>query len=167
MGSCFLGIGVGVVGILASASAVALGMVWYRVGNWPAVPALIKRAEIRTRRNPIGAGVVAQEYRPVIIYEYEVNGKKYWGKRVKLYEGSLWTLERAQAERALIEPGECVRVRVGPGNPNRSVLDPSMGRREFDVLAMILVAGALITGVGYWVVGMSCGNFSGLFVLPL
>lgn len=167
MGSCVLGMAVAGVGVLVGAIAVALGLIWRRAGNWPAYSALIKRSEIRTRRNPIGAGVVAHEYRPVMAYEYEVNGKKYRGEKVKLYEGGLWTRKRAQAESALIEPGECVRVRVAPGNPKRSVLDPSMSRREFDLLGVTFVSGSLIAALGYWVVRMSCDNFSALGLLSL
>lgn len=162
MGSCVLGIALVGIGVVVSATAAALGVLWYRARNWPAVNGVITESEILTRRNPIGAGVVAEEYRPLLVYEYEAYGRKYVGNKLKFYEGRLWTRKRSLAEGYLLDPGERVRVRISPKNAQRSVLDPSVGRRELDLLAVIFITGALVGGVGYWVALVACEGAPGL-----
>lgn len=156
MGLCFLGGALGVIGGLISALTVTFGIIWFRRKNWPAVAGVVRRAEILTRRNPIGPGVVAKEYRPSLVYEYEVSGRKYVGRKLKPYEGRLWTRKRSEAELWLAHPGKVVRVRISPGNPRKAILDPSISPREMDLLAVVGIAGLLVAGVGYWVVLMSC-----------
>lgn len=157
MGLCVLGNALVIIGGLISLGAVAYGILWLNARDWPTVNGVVRKAGIRTRRNPIGPGVVAEEYRASMVYEYEVDGQKYMGNKLKPYEGRLWTRERQQAERVLVDPGNRVSIKVSPRNPKKAVLDASIGRSDVDFLAVIGLTGLLVALVGYWVVMNSCG----------
>jgi len=129
---------------------------WWRIRHWPKIPSRIVSSSIESRRNPVGAGVVINEYRPSVEYEYEVKGHRYLGKRIGFRDSRLWTDCREDAESSKFISGTEVMVGVSPVNFSKSIIDTKLRLRDLDFLGMLTVLGVLIACVGAWVAIMVC-----------
>jgi hypothetical protein len=129
---------------------------WWRIKHWPKIPSRIVSSSIESRRNPVGAGVVINEYRPRVEYEYEVRGRRFLGKRIGFRDSRLWTDCLEDAESGLFISGSEVMVSVSPINSQNSIIDTRVKLRDLDFLGMLMILGILIGGVGAWVATVVC-----------
>ena len=146
-----VGLGLGIIFV-----AIIILMSWLRMRHWPKIPSRVVSSSMLNRRNPVGAGVVINEYRPSVEYEYIVRGRRYIGKRIGFRDGRLWTDCLQDAETGLYILGTEVLVGVSPLNPQRSIIDTKVKLRDLDFLSVLIVLGVLIAGVGAWVETIAC-----------
>lgn len=129
---------------------------WWRMTHWKTIPSRVVSSSIQSRRNPVGAGIVIKEYRPIVEYEYEIRGRRYLGKRIGFRDSRLWTDCLEEAESGLFISGRDVQVRVSPTNPRNSIIVTRLHLRDLDFLGMLMVLGLLIAGVGTWLATVVC-----------
>ena len=119
------GFGLAFLAIVASSLREAAGM-----KLWPVSEVRVLSAKVQEYRQTVGRGVGGPRarltiYRPVLLYEYEVTGKRFQGSRVAQSPG----LDRGVPEFAqkVVErypSGSTVAVRYNPNRPDESVLEP-------------------------------------------
>lgn len=117
-----------------------------RSRRWPATPGMILRSDID------GFGEVdgSASYRIRVAYRYEVDGRKYFGKRVFFGQGVLNTgsFERLLRKTVRYGPGVCVNVRFHPKRPYLCVLQPGMRLEAW-----------IVTILGLSLLGWLCSAF--------
>lgn len=153
---CFLGLLLVIVGSVITIVSIVTGFSWYSARSWPRVQAQLKSSAIERRRNPLGSTLVVEEFRPALRYEYQFLGKIYEGRRITFWDRRLWHDERNMAEQRIGVLGERFFVSVSPTRPHKSVIEYQLKRREWDLLGVFMFSGALVTGVGVWVMWMIC-----------
>ncbi|MCA1788484.1 MAG: DUF3592 domain-containing protein [Thioalkalivibrio sp.] len=151
--SAIILVGVGLTTILVP---IMFSFSWWRMRHWPRIPARIVSLSIDSRRNPVGAGVVVDEYRPSAEYEYQVKGRRYVGKRISLRDSRLWTDCRKDAEFGSFASGSEVMVGVSPSDPSKSIIDTNVSLRDLVFLGVLIVLGILISCTGAWVATLIC-----------
>jgi hypothetical protein len=119
------GFGLAVLAIVASSLREAAAM-----KRWPVSEGRVLSAKVEEYRTSVSRGVGGPRarmtlYRPVLLYEYEVRGKRFQGSRVAQSPG----LDRRVPEFAqkVVErypSGSTVAVRYNPKRPDESVLEP-------------------------------------------
>lgn len=119
------GFGLAVLAIVVSSLREAAAM-----KNWPIAQGRVLSAKVEEYRESISRGTGGPRdrmtlYRPVLLYEYEVAGKRFRGSRITQSPG----LNRGVPEFAekLVErypSGSAVMVRYNPKRPDESVLEP-------------------------------------------
>jgi Protein of unknown function (DUF3592) len=98
--------------------------------RWPVAEGRVLSAKVEEYRTSVGRGAGGPRdrmtlYRPVLLYDYEVMGKRFRGSRVAQSPG----LDRGVPEFAekVVERypiGSAVAVRYNPKRPDESVLEP-------------------------------------------
>ncbi|MCP3872656.1 MAG: DUF3592 domain-containing protein [Desulfobacteraceae bacterium] len=122
----------GVIGIGAALLVFYLGLndmklIW-ECSDWPTVSGIIISSDIRQstewERKGIKTGRDRTLYLPNILYNYEVQGKKYRSYSV-FFEGAVDYLGRANAREIVSRypPGKNVSVHYNPENPQIAVLE--------------------------------------------
>ena len=119
------GFGLAVLAIVASSLREAAAM-----KRWPVSEGRVLSAKVEEYRTSVSSGAGGPRarmtlYRPVLLYEYEVTGKRFQGNRVAQSPG----LDRGVSEFAakVVErypSGSTVAVRYNPKRPDESVLEP-------------------------------------------
>jgi hypothetical protein len=100
-------------------------------------------------------------YRPIVIYQYDVDGKTYRGDRVMFGVRDVsWPHDDAEAVRRNYPEGERIRVHYDPGHPGQSVLDTDVvGRYAHWAFGMSgFVTGGVIMLVSLVWPGLASGN---------
>lgn len=146
-----VGLGFGIIFV-----AIIILISWVRMRHWPKIPSRVVSSFIISRRNPVGAGVVINEYYPSVEYEYKVRGRRYMGERIGFRDSRLWTDCLQDAESGLFMLGTELIISVSPVNPQRSIIDTTVKLRDLDFLGMLIALGALIASVGAWVATIAC-----------
>jgi len=159
MTDCILGAILSVCGFAVTMGAVMTGLSWTSARSWPRVQARLKRATIEKRKNVIGPTLILDQYRPAVTYEYRVGGRSYEGRRITFRDRRLWHDDRGKAEERIAHLGDEFTVAVSPRHPDKAVIEYQLGFREFDFLGVVGLTGALLAGVGVWVVWMMCPCF--------
>lgn len=132
VGGVFVLIGLGVAGwgvvLLREAQASS---------GWPSVTGRVTdvRVESNTRKGKT-------RYKPLVRYEYEVDGRVLAGQRVRIPDMSATYSSRVAAERVYALGAE-VPVWYDPANPERAVLQPGVGWQNLLVPAIGAVVGLL------------------------
>ncbi|MEZ5318755.1 MAG: DUF3592 domain-containing protein [Vicinamibacterales bacterium] len=143
-------------GRIFPAMVVVVGLVtlWIGVDNmrqasasvgWPAVPGVVTRTSLESQiSGGSGGRTRSQTWRPVVVYEYEVNGAVHEADRISF--GEYATSDRADAAAVLqrYPTGTRVTVRYRPGQPDVAVLEPGTA----GVPWFFIVLGAVFTVVG-------------------
>jgi len=119
------GFGLAVLAIVASSLREATAM-----KRWPTAEGRVLSAKVEEYRESVSRGAGGPRarmtlYRPVLLYEYRVTGKRFHGTRVAQSPG----LDRGVPEFAakVVERypiGSTVAVRYNPKRPDESVLEP-------------------------------------------
>jgi len=119
------GFGLAVLAIVVSSLREAAAM-----KRWPVAEGLVLSAKVEKYRQSVSRGTGGPRdrmtlYRPVLVYEYEVAGKRFRGSRIAQSPG----LDRGVPEFAekVVErypAGSAVAVRYNPRRPDESVLEP-------------------------------------------
>lgn len=156
MTDCMLGWVAGVIGMALVLGAVVAGLVWRAARHWKRVPARVKLASIHKRIQVKGPTLVVDQFRPCVVYEYEVFGKIYEGQRMSLYERGLWIDDKVEVENKISEMKGGLMVWVSPRQPGKSMVDNKMGFREWRLLGVLGLIGICFAGVGFWVVWVVC-----------
>jgi Protein of unknown function (DUF3592) len=116
--------------------------------NWQGVQGRILASEIERRRSSSGNGGTSISYYPVVIYEYEVGGRRYQGRRLSFGTEIGWGgfTNQAQKKVAQYPPGSIVPVYYNPENPNDAVLEVSApAGRIYWLLAIIMIIAVMGT----------------------
>jgi hypothetical protein len=94
---------------------------------WPSVTGVVLSAQVETQTSwDSTSGADSTSFHPSITYEYEVNGQRYRGDRLRASDGfySMGMLPgSAQAAVDRYRPGAPVTVYYNPQNPHESVLE--------------------------------------------
>jgi hypothetical protein len=119
------GFGLAVLAIVVSSLREAAAM-----KRWPVAQGWVLSAKVEEYRQSVSRGTGGPRdrmtlYRPVLLYEYEVAGKRFRGSRIAQSPG----LDRGVPEFAekVVErypSGSAVAVRYNPKRPDESVLEP-------------------------------------------
>ena len=119
------GFGLAVLAIVASSLREAAAMKRWPVAEGRVLSAKVEEYRTSVSRGAGGARARMTLYRPVLLYEYRVTGKRFHGTRVAQSPG----LDRGVPEFAasVVERypiGSTVAVRYNPKRPDESVLEP-------------------------------------------
>ena len=136
--------------------AVVLASVWTAGRAWIALNvARASRSFAETRgrilrsevvRERVAAGSTAQVQAPSVVFEYEVEGRRYEGDTLSFDPMFLTTFaDRAKGTCARYPVGAQVRVFYDPARPEVACLEPSVG---ITALAALQVVAPLAFGVG-------------------
>jgi hypothetical protein len=119
------GFGLAVLAIVVSSLREAAAM-----KHWPVAQGRVLSAKVEEYRQSISRGTGGPRdrmtlYQPVLLYEYEVSGKRFQGSRIAQSPG----LNRGVPEFAAkvvdrYPSGSAVMVRYNPKRPDESVLEP-------------------------------------------
>lgn len=140
--SIFFGLaGIAVVAITASNLREAA-----RSRSWPVTKGRISRSELETVRLSPGArrGATVTAYRPLIEYEYRVDGRDYHSQCVRLGATRATTAERAGAELAAFAVGSTVEVHYDPHAPERAMLETRVGLLTYTALIGLVFIGLAV-----------------------
>ena len=119
------GFGLAVLAIVVSSLREAAAM-----KRWPVAEGQVLSAKVEEYRTSVsrGAGGARDRmtlYRPVLLYEYEVAGKRFRGSRIAQSPGlDRGVPEFAQKVVDRYAVGSAVAVRYNPRRPDESVLEP-------------------------------------------
>lgn len=147
----------GIVFIVVGGIALALGIVQYKNGedtkSWTATTAQVTSTDIEqnttTHRDSNGRRSESTTYKPVVRYEYSVDGTTYTSDRVKI-GGVNGSQDRASDVIARYPVGDEVTAYVAPGNPESAVLEQGADRTFVYLFGGI---GGLFTVVGVIALG--------------
>jgi len=110
--------------------------------NWPSTIGTIGASSVQARTSRTSSGRSTAFY-PEVLYQYEVDGRKYLGQRIAF--GSQVGYSDSNRAHAIVDryvPGNQIRVYYNPNNPGDAVLERSAGtssRIFFWVAILILV----------------------------
>ena len=113
--------------------------------SWPSVNGTIISSEVKiTEDRPTSSSPrqSSYSYQADIKYEYDMDGGKLIGDRVRF--GEVSNKEIAESLVVIYKPGDKVQVYYDPGNPENSVLEPGL---SFGLLLMPLL-GLAVIGAG-------------------
>lgn len=138
--------------VLAGAGAIYLGVDSVRLAResvrWPAVDGMVVRATINEESSSSRSGPPSVTYRPIIVYNYRVDGREYEGQRVSYGEYATSDPADAQAVVDRYKAGTAVRVHYRPGQPGEAVIAPGSHGSPWFYIALgvpILLAGLLLS----------------------
>lgn len=126
MGSCM---------ILAGLVMVFLA---HRSASWPPTIGVV----IKSHVNHLGGD--GNSWKPVVEYEFEIDGEKFKGNRLRLFTGTCFIPQLAQKQITAYAEGQSVKVYFNPRNPNHSVLLPGIAGSWVAISGMILGGFALL-----------------------
>ena len=119
------GFGLAVLAIVVSSLREAAAM-----KRWPVAEGRVLSAKVEKYRESVSRGTGGPHdrmtlYRPVLLYEYEVAGKRFRGSRIAQSPGlNRGVPEFAQKVVERYPGGSAVAVRYNPRRPDESVLEP-------------------------------------------
>jgi len=119
------GFGLAVLAIVVSSLREAAAM-----KRWPVAEGRVLSAKVEKYRTSVSRGTGGPRdrmtlYRPILLYEYEVAGKRFRGSRVAQSPGlNRGVPEFAQKVVDRYPIGSAVAVRYNPRRPDESVLEP-------------------------------------------
>jgi hypothetical protein len=119
------GFGLAVLAIVVSSLREAAAM-----KRWPVAEGRVLSAKVEEYRQSVSRGTGGARdrmtlYRPVLVYEYEVAGKRFRGSRIAQSPGlNRGVPEFAQEVVNRYPAGGAVTVRYNPRRPDESVLEP-------------------------------------------
>ena len=119
------GFGLAILAIVVSSLREAAAM-----KRWPVAEGRVLSAKVEEYRESVSRGTGGPRdrmtlYRPVLVYEYEVAGKRFRGSRIAQSPGLNRGLpEFAQKVLDRYPVGRVVAVRYNPRRPDESVLEP-------------------------------------------
>ena len=124
--------------------------------NWPWADGHVRESVLRERSRKRGEQV-ATSFKPLVRYEYEVDGQPFIAERIQ-YGAFGRTDDKQEAERVLSKdpPGAAVRVFYRPGHADDAVLEPGVGDEPHMVRILYTCGGLTILGmllVGYGFAG--------------
>jgi len=102
--------------------------------RWPVAQGRVLSAKVEEYRESVSRGTGGPHdrltlYHPVLLYEYEVAGKRFHGSRVAQSPGlDRGTSEFAEKVVQRYSSGSSVAVRYNPKRPEESVLEPRVPR---------------------------------------
>jgi len=100
--------------------------------------------------------LILDQYRPAVTYGYRVGGRSYEGHRITFWDRRLWHDDQGKAEERIANLGDEFTVAVSPKRPDKAVIEYQPSFRELEFLGVVGLTGALLAGVGVWVVWMMC-----------
>ena len=117
-----------------------------RSRGWPVTQGRIIRSELETVRLSPGAkrGATVTAYRPLVEYEYRVEGRDHRSRRVRLGATRSTTQERAGTELGRFAIGSTVQVHYDPADPERALLDTRVGLLPYTALIGLLFLGLAV-----------------------
>lgn len=115
--------------------------------QWPTASGTVMHTDIVTRgtaRNPI--------FDPVVRYEYEVGGRKYFGDRLRPGYVGVGSVAAAQRMLQPYQAGASVAVRYDPADPESSLLE--LNTSSVTLIAAIVGGILLVVGIGIAIAAM-------------
>jgi len=91
-----------------------------KVQSWPGASGMVLTSSVQSRRTGRSVSIF-----PVVVYQYEVNGKTYQSQTIRAGEQfmNVRVIGQAQATAARYQAGATVTVYYNPENPAESVLE--------------------------------------------
>lgn len=133
---------VGILSILIGAQTMA-GALASR--DWPMVNGVVVETRIDTEISSSGSGgASSRTYRPIIIYEYAVEGVSHSAQRVAFGEYATGDPADAEKVRDTYPKGEPVQVFYDPDSPEDAVLEPGLHGIPWFFIAL----GLVFAGIG-------------------
>jgi hypothetical protein len=117
-----------------------------RSRSWPVTHGRISRSELETVRLSPGAkrGATVTAYRPLVEYEYRVDGHDYRSRRVRLGATRATTEERAGAELVSFVLGSTVEVHYDPAAPEQALLQTRVGLLAYTAMIALVFLGLAV-----------------------
>ena len=117
--------------------------------SWPTVAGTIISAELESYIDYDDDGDATTMYRPLIIYQYEVEGERYTNNRVKVQKFAATSMQRVSRKKLEKYPvGGAVDVHYNPDNPQDALLEISKSKVNLP----------LIIGIIFFVVALYTAN---------
>jgi hypothetical protein len=143
----------GVFGLIVLAITYAAVREAAAMKTWPVVKGRVLSSKVEQYTETMGSrakgGVAVTLYRPVIVYEYEVAGRKLSGKRIAQSEGmNRGVPDFAEAISKQYPAGAQVVVHYNPKRPDEAVLEPRLARSW--VVALIIGIAMLAMSAYSW-----------------
>jgi hypothetical protein len=120
--------------------------------SWPVAKGRVLSAKVEEYRADAGAGNFGGPrgrltlYRPVVVYEYEVDGQRYRGGRIAQSPGmNKGVADFAQKTAQRYAEGSTVDVRFNPKCPGESVLEPRVPKAW--LFALVIAVALLVLAV--------------------
>ena len=115
--------------------------------SWPTVAGTIISAELESYIDYDDDGDATTMYRPLIIYQYEVEGERYTNNRVKVQKFAATSMQRVSRKKLEKYPvGGVVEIHYDPDNPNDAVLEISKSKVNLPlIIGIIFLLVALYT----------------------
>ncbi|MBI2499233.1 DUF3592 domain-containing protein [Candidatus Woesearchaeota archaeon] len=131
-----------IIGLIFFISAIINILRGYSSKNWPSVQGKIIHSDIQIQRD-IRHG---PNYSPTILFEYFINGTKYFSNRIS-FGGTSTGLIGIQRILIKYPVGSDVLVYYNPQKPQISILEPGI---TFSIIIFLLV-GIIFTIVGFFI----------------
>jgi hypothetical protein len=138
----------GVFGLIVLAITIASLRDAAAMRRWPVAKGRVLSSKVEEYREISGAGSASGShgritlYRPVVVYEYEADGRRYESDRITQSPGLNRGAPDAAAETVRrYAAGSAVDVRYNPARPSEAVLEPRVPRSWIVALA---IAAALL-----------------------
>jgi hypothetical protein len=120
--------------------------------RWPVARGRVLSSKVEEYRTDAGSSSFGGPrgrltlYRPVVVYEYEVDGQRFRGDRIAQSPGmNKGVPDFAQAVARRYASGSSVDVRFNPKRPGESVLEPRVPKAW--IFALLIAVGLLILAV--------------------
>ena len=141
------GFGIAVLALAVSSLREAAAM-----KRWPVAKGRVLSSKVEEYRTDAGSGNFGGPrarltlYRPVVVYEYEVDGQRFRGDRIAQSPGmNKGVADFAQKIVQRYASGNAVDVRFNPKRPGESVLEPRVPKAW--IFALVIAIGLLILSV--------------------
>ena len=120
--------------------------------RWPVAKGRVLSSKVEEYRTDAGSGSFGGPrgrltlYRPVVVYEYEVDGHRFRGDRIAQSPGmDKGVADFAQETAQHYASGSAVDVRFNPKRPSESVLEPRVPKAW--IYALVIAVGLLAVAV--------------------
>jgi hypothetical protein len=137
--------------------------------NWHQTTGTVLLADVQGRRSSDSHGGYSTSYYPVVLYQYEVDGRTYQGERISFGMPVGRGSPRAVMQRlAPYTPGASVPVYYDPMNPAEAVLERTASSNRLVwlviLIMLIIVVGVLAFQIGlFGFLGPVFSGFSDMF----
>jgi hypothetical protein len=139
------GFGVGILALAIASLREAAAM-----KRWPVAKGRVLTSKVEEYKSGGGAKTRMTLFRPVVTYEYEVEGKRFRGDRIAQSPGmNAGVPDAAEQTARRYASGSTVEVHFNPKRPDESVLEPRVPRSWVFAL-VIAVAMLVLAAYLYW-----------------
>lgn len=118
---------------------------------WPTVSGQVLHSTVEARRSHSSEGGYSTSYYPVVVYQYQVNGRAYQSNQINagspIGRGSQRFVEQYVAEN--YAPGAVVQVYYDPENPQQAVLEHKATSGNILLIVAVVIVVILVVTMAF------------------